>query len=192
MKTVRKLTTLLLVLVMLFSLCASAGAANVQTATLTVTYGGEALLEETVSAGATVKDTLDAYADILELEWAVLNYPNSTTPDYVIDTIYGVGSAPIGAASGIQTEFWSTAYPGYGLEYSEIANDRTVYHYIYVGNEWRFTVNGVTPESCMQVGNRFFPEYLFNRYIIQSGDAVVIDYLELTHRWTDNSNWLTD
>lgn len=192
MKTARKLTTLLLVLAMLFSLCASAGAANAQTATLTVTYGGEVLLDETISTGITAKSALDEYVDFLELEWTTLNYPSSSTTDYAISAIYGISNEPAGVVPGIQVVFWSTTHPGYGLEYTETIDDKLVYHYIYVGYEWNFTVNGAVPENCTQVGDRFIPEYLLNRYIIQPGDSLNINYDFIVHRWESKSNLLTD
>ena len=44
----KKMVALLLALVMVFSLCASAGATNAQTATLTVSYCSELLLNESI------------------------------------------------------------------------------------------------------------------------------------------------
>lgn len=194
MKTTKKLASLFFALVMVFSLCASAGATNAQTATLTVSYCSELLLNESISttAGMTAKDAVDLFADVLKVEWAALNYSCSSTTDYVIDTILGVSNEPVGADSGIQAEFWSTTYPGYGIEYVENANGETVYHYIYVGYEWSFAANGVVPENCTQVGDRFFPEYLLNRYTVQPGDSLEISYDLTIHRWTDTSFWLTN
>ena len=67
MKNLKKLTALLLALVMVFALSVSAFAATTGTATLTVSYGGEPLLVATVPSGQTAKAALDEHADELEL-----------------------------------------------------------------------------------------------------------------------------
>lgn len=197
MKTVRKLTILLLVLAMIFSVSVSAFAAPASTATLQILYGGEPVLDVEpvafeITANMTAKDAVDMFADTLEHTWTSSVFPGSSTTDYVIDTILGISNEPVGADSGIHAEFWSTAYPGYGIEYVENANGETVYHYIYVGYEWSFAVNGVVPENCTQVGYRFFPEYLLNRYTVQPGDSLGISYDLTIHRWTDTSYWLSN
>ncbi len=195
MKTVRKLTTLLLVLAMIFSVSVSAFAAPASTATLQIYYGGEGFLGTepvtlTITSGMTAKDALDLYADDLMLEWRGVRYPSAEKTDYVIDTIYGVGSTPVGAESGIQAQSWSTIFPGYGVEYSETVNGETIYHFIYVGEEWRFTVNGSVPLDCTVVTDRFFPESLMNRYLVQSGDSLSVSYELVIHRWTGTTNFL--
>ena len=197
MKTVRKLTILLLVLSMIFSVSVSASAAPASAATLQILYEGQAVLDVEpvafeITANMTAKDAVDMFADVLEHTWTPSVFPGSSTTDYVIDTILGIGSEPVGADSGIPAVLWSATYPGYGLEYTEGTGDDAVYHYIYVGYEWRFTVNGTVPENCAQVGYRSFPEYPLNRYIIQPGDALVVEYSLLVERWTANYNWLID
>lgn len=195
MKTVRKLTTLLLVLTMIFSVSVSASAAPASTATLQVNYYGEALLDPspaaiTIAGGMTAKDALDLYADDLMLAWRAACYPYAEREDYVIDVIYGYGSNPIGADFGISAQFWSTVYPGYGIEYTETVNGKTIYHFIYVGEEWHFTVNGVEPEDCTAVTDRFFPESFMNRYLVQAGDVIVVNYETRIERWTGTANFL--
>ena len=100
MKTAKKLTALLLAVVMVLAMSVSAFAANTSTATLTVTYGGEPLLDEsvTLTSGMTAKDVADQYADLLELEWKTVGNlnPNFGSTAYVVNTIYGVGSNPLG------------------------------------------------------------------------------------------------
>lgn len=194
MKTARKLTALLLAVVMVLAMSVSAFAATTGTATLTVTYGGETLLEETVTSGQTAKAALDLYADVLELEWKQVSNlnPGFGSTAYAIDTIYGVGSEPVGAASGITAQFWSSTYPGYGIESTETVNGKTLYHYIYVGNDWRFTVNGNKPTDAAHLDENGKPyEYYLDQYTIGNGDVIVIDYLEQTERWTSYDYWLT-
>ena len=169
MRTAKKLTALLLAVIMVFAMSVSAFAVTTSTATLQVYYGGEALVNETVSltSGMTAKDVADQYKDVLELEWkAVSNLnPNFGSTAYVVDTIYGVGSNPLGADSGITAQFWSSAYPGYGIESTEIVNGETVYHFIYVGEDWEFTVNNAKPTDSSN-GYQLY----MDQYTVQAGD----------------------
>lgn len=189
MKTAKKVTALLLAVIMVFAMSVSAFAATTGTATLQVYYGGEALLDETVSltSGMTAKDVADQYKDVLELEWkAVSNLnPNFGSTAYVVDTIYGVGSNPLGADSGITAQFWSSAYPGYGIESTEIVNGETVYHFIYVGEDWEFTVNNAKPTDSSN-GYQLY----MDQYTVQAGDQIVVNYTQQVERWTGTSNWL--
>lgn len=189
MKTAKKLTALLLAVVMVLAMSVSAFAVTTSTATLQVYYGGEALLNETVSltSGMTAKDVADQYKGALELEWkAVSNLnPNFGSTAYVVDTIYGVGSNPLGADSGITAQFWSSAYPGYGIESTEIVNGETVYHFIYVGEDWEFTVNNAKPTDSSN-GYQLY----MDQYTVQAGDQIVVNYTQQVERWTGTSNWL--
>ena len=189
MRTAKKLTALLLAVIMVFAMSVSAFAATTGTATLQVYYGGEALLDETVSltSGMTAKDVADQYKDVLELEWkAVSNLnPNFGSTAYVVDTISGVGSNPLGADSGITAQFWSSAYPGYGIESTEIVNGETVYHFIYVGEDWEFTVNNAKPTDSSN-GYQLY----MDQYTVQAGDQIVVNYTQQVERWTGTSNWL--
>lgn len=189
MRTAKKLTALLLAVIMVFAMSVSAFAVTTSTATLQVYYGGEALVNETVSltSGMTAKDVADQYKDVLELEWkAVSNLnPNFGSTAYVVDTIYGVGSNPLGADSGITAQFWSSAYPGYGIESTEIVNGETVYHFIYVGEDWEFTVNNAKPTDSSN-GYQLY----MDQYTVQAGDQIVVNYTQQVERWTGTSNWL--
>lgn len=189
MRTAKKLTALLLAVIMVFAMSVSAFAVTTGTATLQVYYGGEALVNETVSltSGMTAKDVADQYKDVLELEWkAVSNLnPNFGSTAYVVDTIYGVGSNPLGADSGITAQFWSSAYPGYGIESTEIVNGETVYHFIYVGEDWEFTVNNAKPTDSSN-GYQLY----MDQYTVQAGDQIVVNYTQQVERWTGTSNWL--
>ena len=109
-----------------------------------------------------------------------------------MNTIYGTGSAPVGADSGIPAQFWSSAYPGYGIEYTETVNGETVYHFIYVGNDWQFTVNGEMPVDPVYTdsdGNNY--QLYVDQYVVNANDEVVLNYAETVTRWTGTVNWLT-
>ena len=192
MKNIRKLTAILLAVVMVFAMNVSAFAATTSTATLQVNYYGEALLNPspvtfTITSGMTAKDVLDQYADELEPTWKTVENlnPNFGSTAYAIDTIYGVGSNPLGADSGVTAQFWSSAYPGYGIEYTETVNGETVYHFIYVGEDWEFTVNGEKPTDSTN-GYQLY----MDQYTVQAGDVIVVNYTQQTEQWTGTYNWL--
>ena len=194
----RKLTAVILALVMVFAMSVNAFAATNATASLTVSYGGEPLLEETVdvTSGMTAKDMLDKYKDYLELVWSPVTNVNPNpafaSTAYIVDEIYGTGSEPVGAASGISAQFWSSTYPGYGIEYTETVGEETVYHFIYVGNDWQFTVNGQKPVDPVYKdsdGNNY--QLYMDQYVVNANDEVVLDYAETVTRWTGTYNWLT-
>lgn len=196
----RKCTAIILALVMVFAMSVNALAVTTSTATLQVYYGGEPILDTEpvtidVTTNMTAKDALDLYGDAIMLEWtqvANLN-PNPAfgSTAYVVDTIYGVGSEPVGAASGVTAQFWSSAYPGYGIEFTEIVNGETVYHFIYVGNDWEFTVNGEKPLDPFytDASGEHYQLYM-DQYTIQNGDEIVVNYTQQVERWTDTDNWL--
>lgn len=199
MKTAKKVTALLLAVVMVLALSVSAFAATNSTATLQVYYGGVGLLGDdpvtiTLTSGMTAKGALDLYADDLMLEWKTVSNLNprfGDTPAYAIDTIYGYGSNPLGSASGISAQFWSAAYPGYGIEYTETVNGETVYHFIYVGEDWSFKVNGVKPEDPEYKldANTYYQLYM-DQYVVQADDVITVTYEQQIERWTDTTNWL--
>ena len=70
----KKFTAVILALVMVFAMSANAFAATNATASLTVSYDGEPLLEETVNvtSGMTAKAMLDQYQDYLDLVWGTV------------------------------------------------------------------------------------------------------------------------
>lgn len=199
MKTAKKVTALLLAVVMVLALSVSAFAATNSTATLQVYYGGVGLLGDdpvtiTLTSGMTAKGALDLYADDLMLEWKTVSNLNprfGDTPAHAIDTIYGYGSSPVGSESGISAQFWSAAYPGYGIEYTETVNGETVYHFIYVGDDWQFTVNGsvpTDPDYSMADGTPY--QYYMDQYTVQSDDVIAVSYERQIERWTGTTNWL--
>lgn len=198
MKKTRKILALLLVVVMVFAMSVSAFAAPSTTVSLNVTAWGESLHTDTVEikTGMTAKDVLDTADSLLELKWkSVPNLnPNPAfgKTAFAIDTIYNTGSNPIGAQSGIKAQFWSTQYPGYGIEYTEIVNGETVYHFIYVGEDWQFTVNGEKPIDPDFTDSNGEPYQLYmDQYEVQPGDQIAVDYVQEVTRWTDTSNWIT-
>ena len=200
MKTAKKLTALLLAVVMVLAMSVSAFAATTSTATIQVIYGGEPVLDAEpvsfeITTGMTAKDALDQYADMLELTWKTVpsTNPGFGSTAYAVDTILGVGSEPVGSASGIPAVYWSTTYAGYGLEYSEGTGDDTVYHFIYVGDDWKFTVNGsvpLDPDHTLDDGVTPY-QYYMDQYTVQAGDAIVVEHTRQIERWTGTSDWIS-
>lgn len=188
----KKVLALALALVMVFTLSISAFAANNGTATLKVSYFGVELLDETVTltAGMTAKDVMDEYAELLELEWKQVENLNPYFGDYAyaVDEIYSTGSEPLGSQSDETADYWSTSYPGYGVEYSETVDGQIIYHFIYVGNDWKFTVNGSKPLDS-RTSNPTYELYM-DQYTVQAGDAIVVNYEKQVERWTGTTNWL--
>lgn len=200
MKTAKKLTALLLAVVMVLAMSVSAFAATTSTATIQVIYGGEPVLDAKpisfeITTGMTAKDALDQYADMLELTWKTVpsTNPGFGSTAYAVDTILGVGSEPVGSASGIPAVHWSDTYAGYGLEYSEGTGDDTVYHFIYVGDDWKFTVNGsvpLDPDHTLDDGVTPY-QYYMDQYTVQAGDAIVVEHTRQIERWTGTSDWIS-
>lgn len=200
MKTAKKLTALLLAVVMVLAMSVSAFAATTSTATIQVIYGGEPVLDAEpvsfeITAGMTAKDALDQYADMLENTWKVVpsTNPGFGSTAYAVDTILGFGGEPVGSASGIPAVHWSDTYAGYGLEYTEGTGDDTVYHFIYVGNDWQFTVNGsvpTDPDHTLDDGVTAY-QYYMDQYIVQAGDAIVVEHTRQIERWTGTSDWIS-
>lgn len=194
MPKTKKLLALALVLVMMFSLSISAFATNNGTATIDVLMEGVTLFEngpETIlfSSDTTVKDVLDEYyADYLELQWkSVINEnPRFTVGStaYVIESIYGTESVGTPNAEGVTAQFWSSAYPGYGIVSTELVDGKTLYHYVYAGYDWEFKVNGVHPTDptyTMADGTAY--EYYADQYTIQNGDVITIEYTYQVIYW---------
>lgn len=136
MRTAKKLTALLLAVVMVLAMSVSAFATDNSTATLKVSVIGFADPDRTVTltGTTTVKDAIDQYASELAPVWKTVtnSNPNFGATAYVAETIYGEGTTPIGSDSGITAQFWSSQYPGYGIESTETTSEGTLYHYIYV------------------------------------------------------------
>lgn len=192
MKKFKQATSLILALVMVLCLSISAFATNNSTASIVVTVLGEEqfTLPVTVAVGMTVKDALDQNEETLETVWKVVPNTNpniSATTAYAAETICGFGTDPQGAASGITAQFWSTKYPGYGIESMTVTSDKTVYHYIYAGYDWVYTVNGNTPVDST---NGY--ELYMDQCYITAGDTIELNYdLQIT-RWDSEDYWLTE
>lgn len=191
MKSIRKLTAILLAVVMVFAMNVGAFATNA-TATIQVYNGTSTYIPAgnttfTITSGMTAKDALDLYATALSLTWKeVTNYnTNFAGSGYVVDTIRGVGSEPVGSDSDIDALYWSDDFPGYGIESKETVDGITVYHFIYVGDDWQFTVNGTKPVDS---ANGY--ELYMNQYTVQSGDRIAVSYVRQIERWTGTDNWL--
>lgn len=179
----KKVLALALAIVMVFTLSISAFAAPASTATIKVYVEDslEATETVTVAVGMTVKDALDAKADTLYPEWKVVanNNPNiSATTAYALESFYGAGTLPLGEDSGIPAQYWSTQNPGYGLESMTVDGDTTTYHYIYVGYDWVYTVNGETPVDSVN-GMELYMDQCY----ITAGDTIELNYDLQIVRW---------
>jgi hypothetical protein len=189
-KTLKRTLAVVMAVAMIFSLSATAFATS--GATVICAYEGTPFLYESVNItqNMTAKDAFDLFAEDLELEWKTvpnLN-PHYGNLAFVVDSIYGTGSEPLGADSGITAQFWSSTYPGYGIEYVDYTTTpgTPIYHYIYVGCDWKFTVNGNTPVDPLYSSFELYAD----QYILQDGDVISIDYVEQVTRWTDTTYWL--
>ena len=118
MKSWKKLISLALVLVMALSLSLTAFAApNSGVATISVNNG-----KTTTVKTVTLTDGMTLYT-ALNNSFASMNPDWTDAEDYYTPGVYhkallsldGKGSTPVGAASGIAAEAWSTKNPGYGL-----------------------------------------------------------------------------
>lgn len=192
MKNVKKLSALLLALVMAFAMSATALAVSNGTATIDVYVDGEYYfsLDASVGTNTTVKDALDQNVDMLATEWdTVTNYnPNFGATGQVARTIMGAGTDPVGADSGITAQFWSSAYPGYGIEYTSLDNEgNTVYHFIYAGYDWVYEVNGETP---VDESNGY--QLYMDQCYLDDGDVITLSYDLQVSRWEDTYNWMTE
>lgn len=193
MKKNRNAAALVLALVLAFSMSVSAFAAGNGTATIDVLGYGESLMGEsmTVEEGMTAADALREYSDLygLGLQWKTVENlnPNFGPTAQVIKMLFDIESSPIGADSGIPAQFWSSTYPGYGIESTEIVDGKTLYHYIYVGDDWIFTVNGEKPMDSS--GNGY--ELYMDQYTVEAGDQITVDYTTQVVRWDSYDYWLT-
>ncbi len=108
---------------------------------------------------------------------------------YVLEELLGATANPTGADSGIPAQFWSASHPGYGIESVDGVGENAVYHYIYVGEDWGYTVNGVKPIDP----NTGYELYM-DQYQIQPNDVVIVDYNQVVLRWDVPAaeHWLHD
>ena len=199
MHNMRKFVAVLLSVVMVFAMNVGAFAATNATATIqvyngTTTYIPDSSTTFTITSGMTAKDALDLYAATLAvMTWKeVQNYnPGFTGSGYVVEKIKGISGAPVGSASGISAEFWSTTFPGYGIESITGTGDDKVYNFIYVGDDWEFTVNGEVPEDPDNTMADGTPYQLYmNQYTVQSDDEIAVSYERQILRWSDSFNFL--
>lgn len=195
MKKTNKFVTLLLAVVMVFAMSVSAFAAPANGVTFDIQAYGETILGEApdvIGANMSVKDAIDACAPILgDPVWIEVGNLNPTygSTAYVLKEVMGITCMPVGADSGISAQFWSAAYPGYGIESVDGVGENAVYHYIYVGDDWGFTVNGAKPVDPV-TGYEIY----MDQYQIQPNDVVIIDYHQVVERWDvpASEHWLHD
>lgn len=199
-KNIKKFAGMMLALVMTFALAAPAFAAEPKTAaadTVTVTFDitayGESLLGETptvtVAKGSSVYDALIALNDDhseykLNPQWADRNSLLSTEQGQQLMSLQDIAQEPVGKDSGETAEYWSSSMPGYGLVNTTVVDGKTLYHYIYVGNAWKYTVNGKAPVSDKTDSEGNPIEFYMNEYKLNANSTVEIDYNQYTETWS--------
>jgi hypothetical protein len=177
MKSWKKLISLALVLVMALSLSLTAFAApNSGVATISVNNG-----KTTTVKTVTLTDGMTLYT-ALNNSFASMNPDWTDAEDYYTPGVYhkallsldGKGSTPVGAASGIAAEAWSTKNPGYGLV--SVSKDEsgtiTGYNYVYVGKDWTYK----NADGDIWV--------YMDQYVLQPGDEITITYSQQVSYWT--------
>lgn len=177
MKSWKKLISLALVLVMALSLSLTAFAApNSGVATIVVNNG-----ETTTVKTITLTDGMTLYT-ALNNSFASMNPDWTDVEDYYTPGVYhkalrsltGKSSMPIGAASGIEAEAWSTVNPGYGLMSVNKDESGTItgYNYVYVGKDWTYK----NEDGDIWV--------YMDQYVLQPGDIITITYSQQISYWT--------
>lgn len=182
MKTTRRVFTLVLALMMIFSISVTAFAETTD-AKISYYVDGAPYYDFNTTSGISVMDALLSDPDAQ----AVFG-PEFTDyygkPAYALLTIMEYGSEPVnGADYGIDAEAWSTVNPGYGLmSVDKDANGNiTAYNYVYTGYDWVYSVTDAN-------GNSVDVESLYmNQYTIQPGDVVIVDYAFREVYWTQTA-----
>lgn len=194
----KKILSLALALVLVLSLSATAFAAPANatgTATIEVYVEGDLYmtLDATVTAGTTVYDAINQNADTLEPKWIdVPDYFEPTVTHKVASTIMGAGTEPVGEASGIDAEVWSTGNPGYGLMSvdRDEAGQITAYNYVYAGYDWVYLVNGKTPTGSGTIDGGQPVQLYMDECVLKDGDVITLDYnLQVTY-WSSSTPWM--
>lgn len=187
MKKLKKLTAIVLSMMMILSLGATAFAAGKSDATIEYYVDGEYYFSEEVDSGISVMAALKA-SDQVEADFGPEFTDINGNPAYVLNSMMGAGSEPgDGPTSGVAAEAWSTVNPGYGLMSTVTGADGaiTAYNYVYVGYDWVYSVKDAAG-NAVDVSDKYM-----NQYIIQSGDTIVLEYNPQEVYWTTAEPWMS-
>lgn len=210
MKKTRKLSALLLALVMVFSLSVSAFAAENATVTLKITVNGQAVETYSVSVepGDSVYDVVSSQLGT-RATWteSPADSDYSPLPDgsniHILTTLDGYGSVPYESTDLEPYDFYDsstsnddaldaaniellTKYPesnGLGMWMGEgtgFSNDGP--YMVYIGYDWMYTLNGATPgyEIDKPEWDNIY-QYYMDEAPVAAGDTIELIYgLQIT------------
>lgn len=181
MKMAKRILSLVLVLVMFASLSVTAFATT-NGASLVINVEGEYYFDLPIDSGISLMAAMQSKADLEAVFTGPFADVNGNDA-YALTSMMGYGADPLdGPTSGETAEAWSTVNPGYGLVGTSAGeNGETVYTYIYVGNDWKYTVKNASGAN-VDVRSLYT-----NQYTIQDGDVVTFDYNKQVETWTTTS-----
>ena len=183
-RTTRRAFTLVLALMMIFSISVTAFA-DTTDAKISYYINGEAYYDFDTTSGISVMDALLSDPDA-EAEFGPEFMDKYNKPAHVLLTMMGASSDPVnGADYGVEAEAWSTANAGYGLVSVDKDADGniTAYNYVYTGYDWMYSVTDANGNSVD------VDELYMNQYTIQPGDVVIVDYAFRDVYWTQTTPW---
>ena len=181
MKHMRKILSLVLALMLVFSLSVTAFATEANgTATVRVVVNGVAQPDQAAAAGQSVYTYL-------------LNTYHNTDGWYSFsdingDTAMALNSMTVGGhtytngidgrTTNITVQAWGSI-TGYGLVSLNEANGQiTGYNYVYVGNSWVYSVKDQN-NATVDVSDKYM-----NQYNMQVGDVVTVEFKQVESYWT--------
>ncbi|MDR1247472.1 MAG: hypothetical protein LBK57_10725 [Clostridiales Family XIII bacterium] len=157
MKAYKRILIALIAVAITFSL-AGAPAFAVQddvSVNVSIVVFGEEFDSQTVTleSGSTVYDLVNVVYGDLEPVWETV--PDFQYPNVTYEALFSLG--------------------GYESEYVDYYYDDDTGHYVYVSNDWIYTVDGDRPTE-ERPGVDFSIQQYMDQYVIQNGDVIVLDY----------------
>lgn len=182
MKHMRKILSLVLALMLVFSLSVTAFATEANgTATVRVVVNGVAQPDQAAAAGQSVYTYLlntyhntDGWYSFPDINGDTAMALNSMTVDGHTYT----NGAIDGRTTNITVQAWGSI-TGYGLVSLNEANGQiTGYNYVYVGNSWVYSVKDQN-NATVDVSDKYM-----NQYNMQVGDVVTVEFKQVESYWT--------